>query len=68
MDHRNESRRKIQAFRWMMGFIFADIFGVALLFLGLFPIEIGYWILLFFAAGAIGAMVVFFVAHQEARH
>lgn len=67
MDRKKERGLKAKAFRWMLGSTIASGLLVFLAFLELLPLAVAYWVGLLLALLAIGAMAVYFVAHQEER-
>ena len=58
---------KARAFRWNLCLVVGAILTVGAAFFELLPILVAYWLGLGLGIGAIGAMVIYFVAHQELR-
>lgn len=58
---------KARAFRWNLCLVVGAMLTVGAALLELLPISVAYWLGLVLGLGAIGAMVVYFAAHQEQR-
>jgi hypothetical protein len=67
MSQESALRTKSRAFRWALWLIVGSFVPVGLAFAGVLSVAAAYWAGLLLALGAIAAMVVYFVAHQESR-
>jgi hypothetical protein len=67
MSRESALRTRGRAFRWALSLIVGCFVSVGLAFVGAIPIAAAYWVGIAFALSAVGAMAVYFVAHQEGR-